>query len=84
MRNFQFVFCVLSCLCFAAAAVVGAFVRDLVTVICLLLGGVIFAAAMFLARARANAKEEEARRRQRPDFMDPPAQGDDEPRPEQK
>ena len=72
MRVMQMVLCILACLCIVAAVVVGAFLQNLVAVICLILGAVICGAGMFFLKSQANAKEEREARRNRPDFMNPP------------
>lgn len=73
MRILQMVLCILACLCVVASVVVGAFLQNLVAVICLLLGAVICGAGLFLVRARANEREERQERGHRRDFMDPPS-----------
>ena len=70
MRILQMLFCILACLAVVAAALVAAFLRDLLAVACCLLGAVVFGAAMFLARGRADANEPQTPRR---DFMHPDA-----------
>ena len=74
MRTLQIVFCILACLCVTAAAIVGAFLRDLTVVLCLLLAAVLFGVLMFIARARANDRAERTAEKDRPDFMNTPAQ----------
>lgn len=74
MRIVQIVSCILACLCVVAAAIVGAFLRDLVIVLCLLLAAVLCGVVMFFARARAKEREEQ----DRPDFMNPPKHDKDE------
>ena len=71
MRVLQIVFCILSCLCVLAAALVGAFLQDLTIVICCILGAVIFGGAMFFVRGQANARDEREAAERKPDFMDP-------------
>ena len=76
MRTDQIISCILACICVAAAAIVGAFLQNLVAVICLMLGAVICGGAMFFLRNAANEKEEQQARKNRPDFMNPPKEED--------
>ncbi len=73
MRVVQIILCILACLCVIASVIVGAFLQNLVGVICLLLGAVICGAGMFFVRAQANDKAERKERGNRCDFMDPPS-----------
>lgn len=71
MRTLQVIFCILSCLCVVAAVIVGAFVQNLVAVLCLLLGAVLCGILMFIVRARANELADQAEKKKHRDFMDP-------------
>lgn len=73
MRKLQIVLSLLSCLCVVAAVIVGSFVQNLYFVLALMLAAVIFGAAMFVVRNKANEREDAESRKNRPDFMNTPA-----------
>ena len=73
MRKLQIVLSILSCLCVVAAVIVGSFVQNLYFVLALMLAAVIFGAAMFVVRNKANEREDAESRKNRPDFMNTPA-----------
>ena len=73
MRKLQIVLSLLSCLCVVAAVIVGSFVQNLYFVLALMLAAVIFGAAMFVVRNKANEREDVESRKNRPDFMNTPA-----------
>ncbi|HIZ63289.1 MAG TPA: hypothetical protein H9670_01795 [Firmicutes bacterium] len=73
MRKLQIVLSLLSCLCVVAAVIVGSFVQNLYFVLALMLAAVIFGAAMFVVRNKANEREDAESGKNRPDFMNTPA-----------
>ena len=73
MRKLQIVLSILSCLCVVAAVIVGSFVQNLYFVLALMLAAVIFGAAMFVVRNKANEHDDAESRKNRPDFMNTPA-----------
>ena len=72
MRILQMIFCILACLCVLAAAILGAFLRDLAVVLGCAAGAVAFAAAMFAVKAIPERRREREARAMRRDFMDTP------------
>lgn len=77
MRKLQIALSILSCLCVVAAVIVGSFVQNLYYVLALMLAAVIFGAGMFVVRARANEREDNEAKKNRPDFMNTPSPRED-------